>query len=140
MTLRDVINAMETAALSQPSVSMVVPNDVYALNNVKDAKYAAFAWTQGQHRADVAAGVMKYVFTIFYIDRLMDGEGNRLEIHSAGVQTLTNILRSLDAQDIALEGEATFQTFDIRFTDACAGVFASVTLDVLADTTCENIY
>lgn len=140
MTLRDVINIIETVALAQPSVNMVVPNDIYELNTIKDAKYGVFAWTQGQHRADIAAGVMKYVFTFFYVDRLVDGEGNRLEIHSAGVQTLTNILRVLDAQDIALEDEATFTTFDQRFTDECAGVFCSVTLDVLADTLCETDY
>lgn len=140
MTLRDVVIAMEAAALAQPSVQMVVPNDIFALNTAKDARYGVFGWTQGEHRADVPGGLMRYAFTLFYVDRLMDGQYNRLEIQSTGVQTLANILRALDAQDIPTEGEATFQSFNQRFVDECAGVFCRVTFLVAADTTCVQEY
>ena len=140
MTLRDVVNVLEAVALREPAVRTVVPNDVFALNTMQDARYGVFAWTQGQHRVDIRNGLQRFALTLFYVDRLTDDGANRLMIQSAGVQVLENILRAADASGVETDGEVAFTTFNQRFLDDCAGVYASVTLLVPADTTCEIDY
>lgn len=125
MTLQEVIRAIEDAAAQQPTVNMIVENDVFRLNSYADALYGVFAWTQGRHRANIDDDYMRYSFTLFYVDRLRNDKANQVEIQSVGIDTLTNILRTL--RDNGLEPETyEFQTFNQRFTDECAGVFCSV--------------
>lgn len=131
MTLQEVIRTIENAAAQQPTVNMIVENDVFRLNSYADALYGVFAWTQGRHRASIDDDYMRYSFTLFYVDRLRNDIANQVEIQSVGIETLTNILRTL--RDAGLEPESyEFQTFNQRFADECAGVFCSVVL--VADT------
>lgn len=125
MTLLETINAIEVAASRQPSVNMIVRNDIFRLNTYPDAKYGVFAWTQGQH--EIGMDLQTFVFTFFYVDRLTADKRNEVEIQSVGIQTLTNILRLLDEWGIPY-ADWTAQTFNQRFLDECAGVFASVRL------------
>lgn len=140
MTLREVVTILEGAAGREPAVRTIVPNDVFTLNTMQDARYGVFAWTQGQHRLDISEGLQRFAFTVFYVDRLTDDGANRLMVQSTGVQVLGNILRAADAAGVETDGEVTFTTFNQRFLDDCAGVYAQVTLLVPADTTCENEY
>jgi hypothetical protein len=140
MTLRDVILAMERLAASSPAVNTVVGNDVFEINALPSVKYGVFAWTQGEHRADVSAGLIRYSFTLFYVDLLQNDGANRLQIQTAGIQMLGNLLLQLDAEDIVTDGEVTFRSFNQRFTDECAGVYTNVTLLVPMDTTCAENY
>lgn len=127
MTLLETIRAIEVAASRQPSVNMIVRDDVFRLNTIPDAKYGVFAWTQGQH--EIRDDLQTFAFTFFYVDRLTADKGNEIEVQSVGVQTLGNILRSLEDLGI-FSGTWTAQAFSQRFLDECAGVFASVRLEV----------
>ena len=42
MTLLELIKAMEVVASKQPSVKMVVENDIFRLNALADARYGVF--------------------------------------------------------------------------------------------------
>lgn len=137
MTLLQTINAIEVAASRQPSVNMIVRNDIFRLNTYADAKYGVFAWTQGQH--EIGMDLQTFVFTFFYVDRLTFDKRNEVEIQSVGVQTIGNILRTLEEWGLGYE-EWTAQTFNQRFEDECAGVFASVRLEVPADWVCPEEY
>lgn len=138
MTLQQVIQVIEKVALQQPSVNMIVPNDIFELNSLSDAKYGVFGWTQGQHSASVDSSLVTYAFTFFYVDRLTSDASNQLEVHSVGVQTLDNILRSLDDLDISASAAYTFQTFNQRFLDECAGVYCTVQLQVPVSSLCSE--
>lgn len=135
MTLLETIRIFEGVASRQPSVNMIVRNDVFRLNTYADAKYGVFAWTQGQH--EIREDLQTFVFTFFYVDRLTADKGNEIEVQSVGVQTLGNILRSLEDLGI-FPGTWTAQTFNQRFLDECAGVFASVRLEVPTDWICPE--
>lgn len=136
MTLKQVIRAIEAVASRQPSIRMVVENDVFRLNSHADARYGVFAWTQGNHTTSVDSSIINYAFTFFYVDRLKEDESNMVEIQSVGVETLDNIVRSLEAADIIAEGSLTFTTFNQRFSDNCAGVYCGVTLSVPVASVC----
>ena len=138
MTLAQLIRVMEKAARHQPSIKMIVQNDVFRINSAPSLKYGVFAWTQGQHSGSIN-GMMSYNFTIFYVDRLTEDKSNQIEIQSVGCETLGNILRTLDEHDVDV-ASYTMQVFNQRFTDECAGVFCNVTLSVLPTSSCAEDY
>lgn len=136
MTLLQVIRAIEGFAIAEPSVAMVIPNDVFRLNATPDAKYGVFAWTQQQHT--LAEDLLTFGFAFFYVDRLNEDGGNEVEIQSVGVQTLSDILRQLEDAGVFPVGETTFQTFNQRFMDECAGVWCNVRLQVPVNWVCPQ--
>lgn len=140
MTLVEVIKAIEYVAVRQPSVNLVVRNDVFRINEKPDARYAIFAWTQGQHNTSSDSDLINFTFTFFYVDRLKSDHSNEIEIQSVGIQTLNNIIRTLEDYDIFSDVSYTFNTFNQRFTDECAGVFCNVTLSVPLGGSCSELF
>lgn len=139
MTLKEAIKVIELVASQQPSVNMIVENDVFRLNAKPDARYGVFAWLQGQHSASVDSNTISLQFTFFYVDRLTGDKGNQIEVQSVGIQTLDNILRRLD--DLGMwVSRYTFQTFNQRFVDECAGVFTNVTIDIPISSVCPESF
>lgn len=139
MTLAQLIRVMEKAARHQPSINMIVQNDVFRINSAPSLKYGVFAWTQGQHSGSIN-GMMSYNFTIFYVDRLTEDKSNQIEIQSVGCETLGNILRTLAEEYDVDVASYTMQTFNQRFTDECAGVFCNVALSVMPMSVCSETY
>lgn len=140
MTLQEVIKTIEMVASQQPSVNMIVQNDIFRLNSKSDAKYGVFGWTQGQHSASAESSMFTYSFTFFYVDRLKHDVSNQIEVQSVGIQTLDNILRKLDDLGIFISSSYNFQTFNQRFFDECAGVFCNVSLQVLVSSMCSESF
>lgn len=140
MTLQQVIKAFEVVASHQPSVNMIVRNDIFRLNSKSDARYGVFGWTQGQHSASADSSMFTYSFTFIYVDRLKNDRSNEVEVQSVGIQTLDNILRQLDDLDIFVSSTYNFQTFNQRFFDECAGVFCNVSLQVPVTSMCSESF
>ena len=138
MTLLQIIRAIERVAKKQPAINMIVRNDIFRLNTYNDARYGVFAWVQGQHATMVVSGLIRYQFSLIYADRLTEDLHNQAEVQSVGVQVISNIVRALAAEDIFTRGDVTFQPFNQRFTDECAGVFANVTFEVPMSTMCVD--
>ena len=138
MTLQQVIKAFEVVASQQPSVNMIVQNDIFRLNSKSNAGYGVFGWTQGQHSASTDSDLFTYSFTFFYVDRLKNDRSNEIEVQSVGIQTLNNILRKLDDIGVFVSSTYNFQTFNQRFLDECAGVFCNVSLQVPVTSMCSE--
>lgn len=139
MTLLQVIQAVERVASEQPTIRSIVRNDVFRLNSFPNAKYGVFAWLQGEHRAELLGDFFNYSFTFFYVDRLTFNRENEMEVQSVGIETLENILTTLQRYGI-VAGEHTFRTFNQRFSDECAGVFCTLTLEVPKGTMCDETF
>lgn len=137
MTLLQTIRAIETVAAKQPTVNSIVRNDVFRLNSIPDAKYGVFAWLQGEHSSSIDSSLQRFSFTFFFVDRLTFDKSNEIEIQSVGIETLENILNTLETIGIEAD-EYTFRTFNQRFSDDCAGVYCSVRLDVPKGTLCPE--
>ena len=140
MTLKEAIKVIEVVASQQPSINMIVENDVFRLNAKADARYGVFAWLQGQHSTSIDSNTLSLQFTFFYVDRLTEDKSNQLEIQSVGIQTLDNILRKLDDLGMWVSNNYTFQTFNQRFLDECAGVFTNVTIDIPISSVCPESF
>ena len=61
MTLIETIREIESAAIRQPSVNMIVRSDVLRINKTPDRRYGIFAWTQMQHSASLDNDFINYV-------------------------------------------------------------------------------
>lgn len=138
MTLLETIRTIENVASQQPAVNMIVRNDIFRLNAVPDARYGVFGWLQNSHRASTSENRITYSFTFFYVDRLTENAGNQMEIQSVGIQTLDNIIRTLDDLLLPVEEGYTFQVFNQRFMDECAGVFSNVNIVVPVTEVCPE--
>ena len=140
MTLIQVIKAFEAIASSQPSVNMIVRNDIFRLNACPNARYGVFGWTQGIHSTRVDSNTISYQFTFFYVDRLTEDRSNQIEVQSVGIETLDNIIRDMDAKGLYVDSNYTMQTFNQRFLDECAGVFCNVSISVPAASLCSESF
>lgn len=140
MTLVEVIKVIEVIASRQPSIRMIIENDVFKINEKADARYGIFAWTQGQHTSRIDYNSVDYSFTFFYVDRLKNDKSNQIEIQSVGTETLNNILLTLDDIGIDIDQTFTFQVFNQRFNDECAGVYVNVILSVPIGARCPEYF
>lgn len=140
MTLVEVIKVIEVIASRQPSIRMIIENDVFKINEKADARYGIFAWTQGQHTSRIDSNSVDYSFTFFYVDRLKNDKSNQIEIQSVGTETLNNILLTLDDIGIDIDQTFTFQVFNQRFNDECAGVYVNVILSVPVNAICPEYF
>ena len=137
MTLKEITKAIEIVALNQPSISMVVRNDIFRLNAFPKAKYGVFGWTQQQHTEEMETDLITYNFTFFYVDRLKADKSNEVEIQSVGMTTLSNIIRVLESMGIYADMWQ-YQTFNQKFHDECAGVYTNVSLQVNVNSVCDE--
>lgn len=140
MTLLETIRSIEQVASMQPVVNMIVRNDIFRLSAVPEARYGVFAWLQKEHVTRTDSSLITYAFTFFYADRLTEDKSNEIEIQSVGIQTLDNIIRTLDELGICSEQTYSFQAFNQRFLDECAGVFCDVALSVPVVSLCPEIF
>ena len=142
MTLKEFIEILEATAAKQAAVKEIVPQDVYKLNQKPDAKYGAFAWLHGTHGETIGEPDRTFRLTLFYVDRLTEDKGNQLDIQSTGVETLSNILRTIvfeHGDEVSIEEAVTYRPFLERFTDDCAGVYAEVAFEVGINDICEEL-
>lgn len=136
MTLFDVIQVIERIAAAQPTVNMIVENDVWKLNAEPSAEYGVFAFRQSEHTTSTDSALISYGFEFYYIDRLTNDMSNQIEVQSVGVQTLDNIVRSLEAEGIYV-GDYRFMPFYQKFADECSGAICYITLGAERTTLCE---
>ena len=139
MTLYELVKHIERVAASQPTINLIIEDDIDKLNTLADAEYGVFAYVMGQHSANADNDFITYAFTLYYIDRLTEDDGNLLEVESVGVQTLDNILRTLQSEhhDIRI-ADYSFQPFLHSFADECAGVYATVNIRALRASMCNQ--
>ena len=141
MTLYELVRGIEQVASAQPTINLIVENDIDKLNTLGSAEYGVFGYTMGQHSTSASSDFVSYAFNLYYIDRLTEDDGNLLEIHNVGTRTLDNILRSLAHKYPAIAvGDYTFQPFLHSYTDRCAGVSVSVTIRALRDSMCCEMF
>lgn len=138
MTLFDIIRNLQAIAAQEPSVRSVSDGDIYdALNAAVDIKYGVFHITQDTHTTNGDLDV--WGLNLFYIDRLLDNNENRLSIQSAGITILENVLkRFADTFGAEYLNNIVYTPFTQRFKDNCAGVFCKISISTVMDNLCEE--
>lgn len=140
MKLIEFINAMVEIAKEQPAVRTVVHNDIYKLNALPDVEYGVFAYVQGTHR-QTEDSFISFNFTLFYVDRLTEDRGNEVEVQSTGLDVLRNIILKMEELYTGSEKQpVSYVTFTERFSDECAGAYATVSFQVATADVCPEDY
>lgn len=140
MTLAKIIDTLKMIALKHPNVNSVYEGNIYDILNAKpDNKYASVVITQQSHTTDETYD--HYGFVIFYVDRLIDDlEENRVQIQSIGKSMLGNIITAFCNEFEAECDNIIYQPFTQRFTDETAGVYCTITIDIIKDAYCAERY
>ena len=129
MTLKETINKFLKIAKKQPNINFVGEGDIYTLNSLPNLEYSVFFVTQQQHNQ--SEDVISYNLILYYVDRLTETGDNTLDIQSNGIIMLGNIINTfINENDADINYDITYQTFLHKFSDACAGVYANVKIEV----------
>ena len=129
------VNALQKIGSAFPSVNTVVLSDIYKLNDNPSIDYSVFAIVQDQHRQ--TDDYFYFNFYLYYVDRLLNDKSNQLEIQSHGINLLSTVISKVEELGLIINTEnyRTYQSFNQRFSDECAGVFARVEIQVPVDCT-----
>lgn len=140
MTLAKIIDTLKMFALKHPNINSAYEGNIYDILNAKpDNKYASVVLTQQSHTTDETYD--HYGFVIFYVDRLVDDlEENRVQIQSIGKSMLGNIITAFCNEFEAECENISYQPFTQRFTDETAGVYCTITIDIVKDSYCAERY
>lgn len=140
MTLYAIIEKLKMLALKHPNVNSAYEGNIYDIMNANpQQKYASVVLTQQSHTQDDTYD--HYGFNIFYVDRLVDDlDTNRVQIQSTGKSMLSNIIKAFCEEFDAECETINYQTFTERFADECAGVYCTITIDMVKDIYCTEKY
>ena len=143
MTLELLIQILSDFGLKRNLVNWVSAGpSIYSLNPVEIKKYPLL-FISPTERIEVGKNTTEYGLTIYFCDRLLDGNINETQIYSTGAETLTNFLRQI----VNIEGIVEVTNPSIRmFTssekmqDRLAGAYTTVTITVLNTSNCPTYF
>lgn len=132
--LKRIIYYLVQGAKAQPNLRTVLLHDIYRLNHLPDIKYGSFVIETIQANNTTPSSFFTFNFRLYYVDRLTINKDNMLDAQSTGIDVLHNILVSLPEEVDLLT--STYQVFDQKFKDDCAGAFVNVTLQIPVNYNC----
>ena len=140
MTLFQIIKHINDIADQQPNINTIVRSgNIFDLNSLGDVEYSSFCITQQPHIDN--NGWREYNFYLFVVDRLLADKSNKVQIQSAAIETLENIISTLRGDDeLEVSENITFHTFTQRFSSECAGAYCLITISTPIITDCSEDY
>lgn len=121
MNYFEFIDLLMRASLAHPLVNNVYINR-YKLNDENDIKYPAIVILGSN--STVQRDTTTHYFNILYVDRLTSSRYNSIEIHSTGMQAITEIVNAIRARFRVGIDTLSFETFNEAYADNTAGVIA----------------
>lgn len=137
MTLLELIEHIKSVASAQYEVNTIVENDIFLLNEMADVKYGVFAYTQGEHQSSAERDSITYNFSFFFVGLLTDDRSNMNALQSKAIEVLDTIIYTLYNEGDITIGNYSFQPFNRRFMDDCAGCWVDVAITANKISHCE---
>lgn len=137
MNLYSFIENLKNVSLAHYDVKEFNCGDVYGVMNKKNHKYPCVVLTvdniqKGQNDTNIVNG------NLFYIDRQLADESNKLYIQSQGVSVLNNIFNK-SYQNIGYPFDTQqFTPFSEKFADLCAGAYCTFSALVDIEGICDD--
>lgn len=129
MKYKELVKIIKDVSLALPDVNSFYTGDVYEINADQSVKYASVVLTNQEHQFDNNNDKFNYNFVLFFIDRLLDDESNRIDVQTAGISALKNIVTALEDYGIIIDSFR-FTLFKERFNDVCSGAYANLTIQI----------
>lgn len=141
MTLKRLIDTIGVIAINDKLVNYSAAGpSVYELNDATIKNYPVIFVTPTGTQ-DIFDNYTTYELVVFYIDRLLEGNYNAIDVQSAAVEVLKNILKKVGNENGVVEvSDYTITVFieQERFKDRCTGAYANVRISVVNDSTCVD--
>lgn len=140
MTLQKLLLDICDIAIHEKLVNYAAAgNSIYQMNALTVNDYPfVFVSPTGNHV--VNKGFTTYSITLFYVDRLLNDDTNDVNIFSASVEELKNLVRKIKGlDDVIRVGDGynvNLFTEPERFSDRCAGAYATINVTIKNDTLC----
>ena len=137
MNLYSFIENLKNVSLAHYDVKEFNCGDVYGVMNKKYHKYPCVVLTvdniqKGQNDTNIVNG------NLFYIDRQLADESNKLYVQSQGVSVLNNIFNK-SYQNIGYPFDTQqFTPFSEKFADLCAGAYCTFSALVDIEGVCDD--
>ena len=124
-------NNLVNAAYAGPSI--------YNINGTTVRDYP-YLFTSPTDDITVGDNTTRYGLTLYYADRLLADSSNEVDVFSAGVETLKNIIRQLELLDeiVDVTDEPIIRLFTEtqKMADACAGAYCRLSITALNTAAC----
>ena len=124
-------NNLVNAAYAGPSI--------YNINGTTVRDYP-YLFTSPTDDITVGDNTTRYGLTLYFVDRLLSDSSNEVDVFSAGVETLKNIIRQLELLDeiVDVTDEPIIRLFTEtqRMADACAGAYCRLSITALNTAAC----
>lgn len=114
---------------------------LYNLNmeTIKDYP-VLFASPTGSH--NVSPNLTTYTITLYFIDRLTTGDENDIDILSAGVEELKNIISGIKFIEGVVDVQSDYQIINFadtqKMSDKVAGAYATIQVSTINNSTCPT--
>ena len=132
MNFYNIVQNILNTSSRHKNVKEVSEGDIYVYLNSGEHKYPCVFLTVGEVTdSEMSRNVN---CTLFYVDRLVSDQSNRTAVQSLGITTLGDILDTIEGDVISVN----YTTFTEKFTDLCAGVFATVDITYPMDEICDE--
>lgn len=130
MTYFQLISELKKCALEEPNVGYAGSKDIFELNSLPDIEYSVFYITPNAFTID--EDTIRYSLNLYYVDRWDETDNNQLQIQSAGIVALNDIVNRFNNRfpDTSIGYPLNCQPFYQRFKDMCSGVFVTVTFEL----------
>ena len=130
MMYYQLITELKNCALEEPNVRFTGSKDIFELNSLPDIDYSAFYITPNTFT--ITEDTIRYSLNLYYVDRWDNTDNNQLQIQSAGIVALNNIVNRFNNRfpDTSIGYPLNCQPFYQKFKDMCSGVFVTVTFEL----------
>lgn len=135
--LINIVEVFKKVSLQHPLVKSFAEGDP-DLNNLEDTKYSLiniFCDNTTIGNTSNSSNVKQFKFTMFYIDRLLSNESNKLNVQTTGQQVIQEILNFIDAnvEDVDITFPIVFTDFTQKYVNLCGGTYAEFIIEVNND-------
>lgn len=140
MTLKTLINSIAELAIQQKCINYTAGGtSIYQLNPLKIDSYPVlFLSPTGEHL--VSDNYTTYEISLYYLDRLTDNSANDIDIYSASIEQLKNIIRGIADMEGVLKVADDYRITNFSdtesFDDRLAGGYTTIQITVPNNTTC----
>lgn len=136
MNLKDLVKYINTASISYPTIQEFGEGDIYEFLNNGEHKYPCIFLTIESISTD--NDTQNINASLFYVDRLLSDNSNKLDVQTVGVTALKSVKEKLEELNYINFTSINYTPFTEKFSDLCAGAFAQCIIQVNDELECDD--
>lgn len=136
MNLKDLVKYIHTASISYPTIQEFGEGDIYEFLNNGEHKYPCIFLTI--ESISTYNDTQNINTSLFYVDRLLSDNSNKLDVQTVAVTALKSIKEKLEELNYINFTSINYTPFTEKFADLCAGAFAQCTIQLNDELECDD--